>query len=214
MEVISTNLGEKQAIKWQGKEVFTGIYKYPVNEPLALGLNDVEKDQVIDRKYHGGIDKACYLYSADHYDFWKSKYPDLNWQWGMFGENLTIKGLNELKIKIGDVYKLGTALVIITQPRQPCFKLGIRLKDAKAVKLFVNEKKPGAYIRILQSGTVNKNDTMILVESKPENYSLTEIFSLIYSAKENHDQVKRAIKMPELAESCRDDLIKYSGISI
>lgn len=214
MKVVSTNLGEKQTIKWRGKDIYTGIYKYPVNQPIVLGKHDVVHDQVIDRRYHGGLDKACYLYSSDHYAFWKSKFPNLDWQYGMFGENLSISGLDEAKLHIGDIFKIGTATVQITQPRQPCYKLGIRFENAGAVKLFVEAEFPGAYIRIIEEGTIEKGDTMVLLEQKKANVTLQEIFHLIYNAKENIDKVKRAIDIPELADSCRKDLIKYAGLHI
>jgi len=212
VQVISTNIGQKTIVKWRGKDVETGIYKYPVNEPIHLGITDVKNDFVIDRRYHGGEDKACYLYSASHYPFWEEKFPKLDWQWGMFGENLTIEGLDEANIHIGNIYKLGSALVQITQPRQPCFKLGIRLGNAKAVKMFVAAEKPGAYIRILKHGEVKIGDKMVLVESKTENFTLQKIFHLIYNATENLDAVKQAIAIPELAKSCRNDLIKYGKL--
>lgn len=208
MKVISTNIGEKTIIKWRGKEVNTGIFKIPVNKPIHLGFTDVTADVVIDRRYHGGADKACYLYSSDHYPFWKEKFPKLNWQWGMFGENITVVGLDETSIHIGDIYKLGSALVQITQPRQPCFKLGIRLKNPMAVKQFVAAEKPGAYIRVLESGLVSVNDAMELIERKPANFTLNEVFHLLYNGSEQVELVKKALQMPELAESCRNDLKK------
>jgi MOSC domain-containing protein YiiM len=209
MEILSTNIGAKRKITYKGKEIYTGIYKYPVYEPLHLGIHDVNGDSVIDRKYHGGIDKACYLYSADHYSFWKEKYPNLNWQWGMFGENLTIEGLDESELHIGDIFKVGTAVVQITQPRQPCFKLGVRMENAQVVKDFIKAEKPGAYIRVIEKGEVKSGDSMQLVEQKAENFTVTEIYHFIYQARENIDKIKEAIKIPELAESCRKDLIKY-----
>lgn len=212
MKVVATNIGKKKEVIWQGKSVYTGMYKYPVKQHIKLGFNDVENDEVIERKYHGGIDKACYLYASDHYAFWQKKYPDLTWQWGMFGENVTINSLNEAELKIGDIYKLGTALVQITQPRQPCYKLGIRLENANAVKEFIRAEKPGAYVRVLEKGQVSQGDEMKLVEAKLENLSLKEVFHLLYNAKANIEKVKQALKMNELAESCKNDLIKFSGL--
>ena len=210
MHIVSTNVGEKTEITFRGKELFTGIFKYQVHEPLVLGNEDVKGDAVIDRRYHGGIDKACYLYSVNHYPFWKKAYPNLEWSWGMFGENLTIAGLDESELHIGDIFSIGTARVQITQPRQPCFKLGIRLADPKAVELFVQAEKPGAYVRVLREGTVRTGDDLRLELGKPSNYTVEEVFHLLYNARENLDVVNRAIRMPDLAISCRDDLIKLS----
>ncbi len=208
MQIISTNIGKKQRIVWQGKELYTGIFKYPANEPLLLGFTDVFHDEVMDRRYHGGFDKACYLYSANHYRYWKEKYPNLDWHYGMFGENITIDGFDEAKVHIGDVFRMGTALVQITQPRQPCFKLGIRLNNPKAVKHFVTAELPGAYIRVLENGTVKIGDALIIEEAKPQNFTLKEVFHFLYNREDNSDAIKKAVAMPELAASCRNDLIR------
>jgi MOSC domain-containing protein YiiM len=212
MKVISTNTGLKRTIVFRGKEVITGIFKAPVIGPIYLGKDDVEGDDVIDRKYHGGVDKACYLFSADHYAQWKIEYPDLDWKWGMFGENLTIEGLDEAKIHIGDVFKIGSAKVQVTQPRQPCFKLGIRLNDGKAVKRFVEKEQCGIYIRVLEEGYVKQGDTVSCVEKKDENFTVKEIFHFINYAKNNQEAIQKALLMTELAEACSRDLIKYSGL--
>lgn len=212
MKVISTNIGDRTSITHKGDQVDTGIFKYPVQQALKLELTDVVGDTVIDRRYHGGEDKACYLYSTDHYKLWKSFYPELDWQWGMFGENLSVKGLEESVLFIGDIFRLGTALVQISQPRQPCFKLGIRLKNPKAVKQFVEMEKPGAYVRVLEKGEVSVGDTFKLVDQKQTSFSLQQIFHLIYNASDNISEVNRAIDIPELAESCRNDLRKYAKL--
>ena len=137
MKVISTNTGPKKEVMFRGKPVKTGIYKSPIEEGIFLESEDVKGDQVVDRRFHGGIDKACYLYSFDFYNFWKERYPDLDWQYGMFGENLTVSGLNEKELHIGNQYQVGDAIVEISQPRQPCFKLGIRMGSPKIIREFV-----------------------------------------------------------------------------
>jgi MOSC domain-containing protein YiiM len=152
MHVVSTNVGDAVTITFNGKEVHTGIFKHPVSGPIRLGKEDVEGDSVIDRRHHGGLDKACYLYSADHYPFWRGLYPHLDWQWGMFGENLTVAGLDESELRIGDTFRIGTAIVQVSQPRQPCFKHGVRFGDPDAVKKFIEAEKPGVYVRVLEEG--------------------------------------------------------------
>ena len=210
MHIVSVNLGDVTTIRHKGKEVLTGIFKYQVDEPIVLGREDVQGDAVIDRRYHGGVDKACYLYSADHYPFWSEEYPDLDWAWGMFGENLTVAGLDESEIHIGDIFRIGTARVQVSQPRQPCFKLGIRLGDPAAVKRFVQIEQPGVYVRVLDGGAVETGDELLTELQMPHNYSVRTVFHLLYNAKEDLDATRKAIEMPELADSCRKDLIKYS----
>ena len=122
MKILSTNIARPATIEWRGQKVETGIYKYAVANPIFLGSEDVVNDHVMDRRYHGGSDKACYLYSADHYPFWQNKYPNQDWEWGMFGENLTISGLDESEIRIGDRFQIGNAVVQVTQPPPTLFQ--------------------------------------------------------------------------------------------
>lgn len=208
MKVVATNIGKAVEIEWNGKKEMTGMYKYPVDEPILLGLEDVEKDDVMDRKYHGGLEKACYLYSADHYSYWQKKYPATEMGWGFFGENITVEGLNESAIRIGDNYRIGEALVQVTQPRQPCYKLGIRAGAPEIVRDFWNSPFPGVYLRVLEPGSVRTGDTMQLVEQGTEALSLADVFALFTSERNNIPKLRQAIAIPEMAASCRKDLTK------
>ena len=208
MKIIATNLAEIREVEWQGKMVKTGIYKFPVDEPIFLEKEDVKNDHVIDRKYHGGVDKACYLYSADHYGFWKEKYPDLDWQWGMLGENLTIEGLDESQIFIGDIFEIGEAVVQISQPRYPCYKLGFRFGSQVIVREFLESPYPGIYVRIIKEGNVKAGDAMTLIEKAEKSMSVRETFSFFTSQIDNIDGIKKAIAIPQLAEAWRKDLKK------
>ncbi len=212
MKVSSVNIGNSQTIIWRGKEIQTGIYKRSVNHPIYLGSEDVKKDHVIDRRYHGGLDKACYLFSETHYDFWKARYPNLEWNWGMFGENLTIKDLDEKELLVGDVYRIGDTTVQITQPRQPCFKLGVKFGTQKMVKEFVESGHSGAYVRVIKSGNVQKGDELILMEKAEESMSIRDIFNLLYADKSFIEDAKAALKIESLADACKIDLAKHFGI--
>jgi len=175
---------------------------------LFLGADGVNKDHVSDRKHHGGSDKACYLYSADHYDYWKKQFPDLEWCWGLFGENLTVEGLDEGNILIGDIYKVGVAKVQVSQPRLPCYKLGIRMESSKAVKVFLNSPYPGVYLRILEEGHVKAGDVFELIQSNKNSLSVREVFSLFSSNKLNIEMKELAINDQYLAISIKKDLQK------
>ena len=211
MQILSTNIAQPTTIKWRGKELQTGIFKHEVNTQVYLGTEDVSNDHVIDRRYHGGVEKACYLYSADHYFFWKQKYPQVPWEWGMFGENLTVSGLNESEIRIGDRFQVGEAIVQVAQPRQPCFKLGIRIGTQKVVNDFWNSPYPGIYVRILQNGYVAKGDPFILIESNPDSLSVEQVYSIFKKNRANVDLMMKAIADPLLAQSCRKDIQKILG---
>ena len=213
MKIISTNIGQPRVINWKGKEVKTGIFKYPVNQPVFLGTEDVDNDHVIDRRYHGGIDKACYLYSTDHYGYWQKLYPGLEMPWGIFGENLSVEGLHEAEINIGDILKIGEAVVQATQPRQPCFKLEFRFNDYRIVRQFIDSGFSGVYVRVLEKGNVNTGDTMQLIERK-QSLSIQKVFELIYTEKFQKEAVLQAINDPFIAASCRKDLLKRWGEEI
>lgn len=210
MKIVSTNIGESRTINWKGKEIKTGIFKFPVHEAIFLGKEDVENDHVIDRRYHGGVDKACYLYSADHYEYWQKLFPELEMPWGMFGENLSVEGLHEAQINIGDIFKIGEATVQATQPRQPCFKLEFRFNDPGIVKKFIESGFSGVYVRVMQSGFVKTGDTMKLVEKK-SSLSIQKVYQLLYTDRFYNEAVEAAVNNPFIAASCRKDLLKRWG---
>lgn len=207
MKVISTNTGTSRTIEWNGKQVQTGIYKFPVAEPVFLEKTDVVNDVVCDRKHHGGADKACYLYSADHYSYWKTLYPNLDMPNGMFGENLTVEGLQENEIHIGDVFQVGEAIIQVTQPRQPCYKLGVKFGDPGVVKKFIVSGFPGVYVRVIKTGCVNTGSLLTCIDNK-NSVSVQKVFELLYTSTLQKDILENTLNNPYLAESCRRDLVK------
>lgn len=176
MKVIATNLGERKKIIWKGKSFDTGIFKVPVAS-VILETNDVKGDAVVDRRYHGGKNKAVYAYNSNHYSFWKEQYADLDWDFGMFGENLTIEGLEETNLHLGDTFQVGEAIIAVSGHREPCSKLGMRFNDAQMVKKFWNTTKCGAYFKILREGEVKAGDELILIEKKENNKSVAELYA-------------------------------------
>lgn len=214
MKVISTNIGEPQTISWRGKEVKTGIYKYPVDEPIFLDKEDVKGDHVIDRRVHGGVDKACYLYAAEHYPYWKEKYPDLDWNYGMFGENLTVLGLDERIIHIGSIYNLGEAVVQVTQPRQPCYKLGVRFGTQTILKQFIQALIPGVYVRVLTAGLVKKDDILIPKELQADGVSIQDMYKLFYDQNSHEALAKKAIDDPFVTTNNKKNILNRYGSSI
>ncbi len=196
-------------ITWNGKEEKTGIFKTPTAEPIFLGKTDVEKDTVVDRKYHGGLDKACYLFSAEEYEYWKKLYPNLDWDWGMFGENLTIAGLEESQIRIGDIYSLGGALVQISQPREPCYKLGIRFNTQNIIRQFIDRSHPGTYVRILEEGLVSQGDSMVLVEQSENSLTTQQFYDLLFAKEKSRELLHLAINNTALPLKKRESLEKY-----
>lgn len=176
MIVKSVNIGEKKTINYKGKIVETGIFKHPVANPIFLGEEDVVNDAVIDRRYHGGIDQAVYGYSENHYEYWEQLYPDLDWKYGMFGENLTISNLEEKTIKVGNTYQLGEVVLEVTKPREPCFKLGLVFGTQAILKQFWNSTKSGIYFKVLKTGNVTVGDELILINESEHAPTIATVY--------------------------------------
>lgn len=209
MQVISTNIGIPRRIEWKGRTEETGIFKSPVSSPIQLGCENVVGDAVADRRHHGGEYKACYLFASDHYGYWKERYPDLSWDWGMFGENLTVEGMDESTLTAGSIYSLGSALVQITIPREPCYKLGIRFGDQKIIEEFIDHGHPGTYVRVTRPGKVRQGDRLSLVEKADTSPSIAELYSLIYSKEKDRELLSLALNCPYIPERTREKLKKH-----
>ena len=177
MRVVSVNLGERRSVEYNDTVVETGIFKYPINAPIFLGEEDVENDAVVNRKYHGGIEQAVYAYSEEHYEYWKKLYPNLDWEYVMFGENMTITNLEEMEIFVGNQYKLGGAIIEVTKPREPCMKLGLRFGTQAILKQFWNSTKSGIYFKVLQTGKVAVGDVLIPIHIAENSKSIAEVYA-------------------------------------
>ena len=175
MKIITTNIGERKEIDWKGKKVATGIFKYPVKHPIFLDVKNVTGDAICDLKYHGGIDQAVYAYSLKHYSYWKNLYPDVDWQFGIFGENLTLDHIDETTTHVGDTFIVGETILEATLQRSPCMKLGIRFNDMKIVKQFWNTSFCGVYFKVLQTGNVNVGNQFTQVKSCPQNPTIADL---------------------------------------
>mgnify|MGYP001817910405 CR=1 FL=1 len=206
MKIISTNIARPSTFIWNGKEVTTGIYKKPVNHSILLGNQSVQGDEISDGNVHGGEFKACYLFSADHYPYWKNLYPNLDWEWGMFGENLTVSGLNEKDINIGDIYAIGSALVQVTQPREPCFKFGVKFGTQQVLSQFIDYGYSGTYVRVLEEGYAATGDAIELVEKAKDSLSTWLFFDLLYSKEKNQEHIKLILDNNAIPKRKRDKL--------
>ena len=209
MKVISTNLGTPTNFMWNGQEEQTGIFKKPVSESLSLTINDVSNDTVIDRVHHAGINKACYLFASDNYPYWKKLYPELDWNWGMFGENLTLEGLDEYRMRIGDVYKLGTALVQVSQPREPCYKLGVRFGTQDILRQFIDHNRPGTYVRILEEGEVKIGDRMELQQQSENTLTIKQFYELMFMREKPKELLTLFLDNPSVPQYKKERYKKY-----
>ena len=209
MKVVSTNISQPKKINWKGRTEYIGIYKMPTPEPILLGKEAVHKDTIADRRVHGGIDKACYLFSADQYEYWKTKYPDLDWDWGMFGENLSISGLDESTLRIGDVLQIGQALVEVSEPREPCYKLGIKFGSQEILHQFVARAYPGTYVRILEEGLVTEGDEVLLVRRSENPLTIKSFFEFSFMREKDPAILKLALENPALSQRKKEKLKRF-----
>ncbi len=177
MKIVAVNIGERREINWKGKIVTTGIFKFPVDEPIFLDVEDVKGDTICNREKHGGVDQAVYAFSEKHYHYFKELYSDLDWELGMFGENLTLSDCEESELHVGDTFKVGETIIEVTKPRQPCMKLGVRFNDMKIVKQFWNTDKSGVYFKVLQTGHVKKGDVFELIKTDKTKPTIADVYN-------------------------------------
>jgi MOSC domain-containing protein YiiM len=208
MEIVSTNIGKEQILDWKGRSIATGIVKEPVEGPIFLDTHSVKGDFIASTKVHGGIDKACYAYGENYYNYWTLHYPAINSNRGLLGENLTIADLDESEIMVGDIYKVGEAILQASQPRQPCSKLAAKLQDEKAIKRFIEFDHPGVYFRVIQTGRVQNGDRLSLDLRNDKALSIQQIFHLLYDEKEHipKEMVEQALFDPNLSASTKKDI--------
>jgi MOSC domain-containing protein YiiM len=183
--------------------VSTGIFKEPLVGRVMLRTLNLDGDRQADLSVHGGPDKAVYVYPSEHYAFWRHELPDMELPWGMFGENFTTTGLLEPQIHIGDHFRIGAAEVMVTQPRMPCYKLGIRFGRTDIIKRFLASERTGFYLSVLQEGEVGAGDELVLVNKNESAVSVVDVTRLYSSDKRNIDLLQRAIATEQLPESWR-----------
>jgi MOSC domain-containing protein YiiM len=158
MKVVSIQVGRSRQVKWRRTTVTTGIYKDPVPGRILLRRENLEGDQQADLRVHGGRNKAVYVYPSEHYSFWRSELPGMPMPYGAFGENFTTEGLDESSICIGDRFRIGNAIVEVTQPRVPCYKLGVRFGRPDMPQRFHANGRSGFYLAVLEEGQVGAGD--------------------------------------------------------
>ncbi len=176
MKVTSVNVGEPREIVWNGRTFQTGIFKEPVGGPVRVGHLNLAGDKQADLSVHGGTHKAVYVYPVEHYEFWRVELPDAAWQWGMFGENLTVQGLLETSIAVGDCFGVGTAVMRVTQPRMPCYKLNARFRRDDMIKRFLKAGRSGFYCEVITEGVVQANSSITQISQAQNRVSIADIF--------------------------------------
>lgn len=204
MEIISLNVGRPRLVMWRGEAVSTGIYKEPVEGRIKLRTLNFDGDRQADLTVHGGPMKAVYAYPAEHYEFWRAELPEMQLPWGMFGENLTTLGLDEQSVYIGDRFRTGTAELMVTQPRMPCYKLGIKFGRPDILKRFLASGRTGFYFSVTREGEVGRGDAVELIERAAHEVTVSEITRLYAHGKTDVEGMRRAARVEALPASWRD----------
>jgi len=204
MQVISVNVGQPREVVWNGQIVETGIFKEAVEGRVAVRRLNIEGGRQADLTVHGGLDKAIYAYPAEHYSFWREQFPEMELPWGMFGENLSLTGLLEDSVHIGDHFQVGSAKLMVTQPRLPCFKLGIKFGRDDILRRFLESGMTGFYFAVLEEGEVSAGDSISLLHRDEHQVLVADIVRLYREDKYNLDLIRRAVAVEALSEEWRD----------
>lgn len=212
MKILSVNVGLPRQIVSGGKPVMTGIYKSAVHHRVKVGTLNLEGDRQADLSVHGGPDKAVYAYPSEHYDYWRREFPDVDLPWGVFGENLTLEGLLEDDVHVGDRLQMGTAVLLVTQPRQPCYKLGIKFHRDDMPERFLASRRTGFYFAVVEEGKLGEGDAITPVHRDANGISIADILRLYYD-QGNTDtrQIERALLVNALPSGWRGRLLKKLG---
>lgn len=201
MKLISINVGLPRVVTLNGEPVSTGIFKEPVAGRVMLRTLNLDGDRQADLSVHGGPSKAVYVYPSEHYDYWKHELPGVKLPWGMFGENFTSAGLFESEVNIGDRFSVGSAVVMVTEPRMPCYKLGIKFGRSDIVKKFLASERTGFYFAVLQEGELGAGDPIELGEKTDPSVRVSDITRLYTREKRNLGLLRRAVEVEALPES-------------
>ena len=201
MQLLSVNTAQPQEVAWQGKTIRTSIFKQPVAGPVAVLAEHLAGDGQADLRVHGGPDKAVYAYPSEHWAYWRQLLPAAQLVPGAFGENLTTLGLLEPEVRVGDCFQLGTAVLMAVQPRQPCFKLGIRLARPGIVREFELASRSGIYFRVIKPGVVAAGDAISLVERSPYTVTIQDMVTCLAPGPHDQELVRALLATPYLSPS-------------
>jgi MOSC domain-containing protein YiiM len=207
MKLVSLNYGLPREVEWHGRTVTTGIFKEPVGGRVALRRLNLDGDRQADLTVHGGEAKAVYCYPLAHYEYWKAELPGRALSMGMFGENFTTDGLSETSVFLGDKFSVGSAEVVVTQPRLPCYKLGIRFQSDEMVKRFLASGRTGFYVAVTREGDVAPGDEIVSIERDPNSVPVSEVTRLYVTkrfADEDRDSMKRMLRIAVLPDNWKN----------
>lgn len=204
MKLLTVNVSKVKEITHRDKVVRTGIFKEPAEGRLHLASLNLDGDEQADLKGHGGPNRAVYVYTRENYDYWSAELGRDDFGHAQFGENFTVEGMLEDDVHVGDSFRIGTATVQVTQPRVPCYKLGIKMGDPTFVKTFLASCRVGFYLRVLEEGEVGSGDEIELVSEDPERMTVRDICHLYYFDRTNVDDRRRALRIDALSPGWKE----------
>jgi MOSC domain-containing protein YiiM len=204
MKLISLNVGLPRIVESNGEPVTTGIFKEPKQGPVMLRKLNLDGDRQADLTVHGGVSKAVYGYPVEHYEFWRRELPDMELPFGMFGENFTTEGLREDTLNVGDRFRIGEAELMVTEPRLPCYKLGIKFGRSDILRRFLQSRRTGFYFAVVKEGQVEAGDEIELLSRDSNNISIADITRLYAFEKDDVVTLRRAVKLEALSEGWRE----------
>ena len=203
MKVVSLSVGLPREVEWHGRTVLTSIFKTPVNRPLHVTTLNFEGDEQSDLTVHGGVNKAVYVYPFEHYESWRRELSGMDLPWAIFGEKLTTEGLLE-DVRIGDRFRIGSAEFVVTQPRLPCYKLGIRFGRPDILKRMLQSGRTGFYLAVTTEGEVGAGDAIEPIERANEGLTVADVVNLYTVDASNQEKLRRATESSILPESWKD----------
>ena len=204
MKVLSVNVGRPRSVAYNDTTVMTGIFKQAVEGPVVLHTDHLEGDGQADLRVHGGSHKAVYLYPHEHYAYWQQQLGREAFAYGQFGENLTVSGMLEAGVHIGDRYAIGDTVLQVTQPRTPCFKLGIRMGLAAFPKTFMASGRVGFYVRVLQTGSLQAGQAISCLGRDPAAISVEQAWRLFHLERDNRAGIQALLAVEALSPSWRE----------
>ena len=206
MKIISVNVGLPREVVWKGITVRTAIFKKPVAGPVAIRQLNLAGDQQADLTVHGGPDKAVYAYPVEHYEYWRKQLPDVSFSWGVFGENLTTEGLSEDTLCIGDLVRAGSAILQVTQPRMPCYKLELRFNRDDMIKRFLVSGRSGFYFSVIEPGDVGVGSQVEVLDRDTNNVTISDILRLYLGQTPDPELLRRMANVTSLPENWKTQL--------
>ena len=203
MKLISLNVGMPRIVESNGEPVTTGIFKEPQQGPIMLRTLNLDGDRQADLRVHGGISKAVYGYPVEHYEFWKRELPEMELPYGMFGENFTTEGMLEDALNVGDRFRVGKAELMVTEPRLPCYKLGIKFGRTDIIRKFLQSRRTGFYFAVVKEGEVEAGNEIELLGRDGNDITIADITRLYAFEKDDLETMRRAVKLEALSDSWR-----------